>query len=113
MALKDLDDLFCKYDVKDLEDLENRLKHIAYLEEKLETANTERHEEWKTGKEWKWAWQKANRQLEQANQDKISFCIEQLEKVKKDIIALVVWELTYEDVLGIIDNQIKQLKEGK
>ena len=45
--------------------------------------------------------------------DKISFTVEKLEKVKRQIIEDTVWELTYEDVLGIIDNQIKQLKEMK
>ena len=34
-ALKDLDDLLCKYKVKDLADLENRFKRIAGLETKL------------------------------------------------------------------------------
>ena len=33
--LKDLDDLLCKYEVKDLEDLENRFKNVADLEAKL------------------------------------------------------------------------------
>ena len=32
MALKDLGDLLCKYNVKDLEDLENKLKNVADLE---------------------------------------------------------------------------------
>ena len=50
---------------------------------------------------------------EKQNQDKISFCIEQLEKVKRHIIEDTIWELTYDDVLEIVDNQIKQLKEGK
>ena len=39
-------------------------------------------------------------------QDKISFAVEQLEKVKE------YW-LKHEDVSYYIDNQIKQLKEGK
>ena len=33
--LKDLDDLLCKYEVKDLEDLENRFKNVPKLEAKL------------------------------------------------------------------------------
>ena len=47
------------------------------------------------------------------DQDKISFAVENLEKAKRHIIEDTVWELTCEDVLAIIDNQIKQLKEGK
>ena len=65
--------------------LAEKEKEIEGLKIKLETANTERHEEWKTGKEWKWEWQKVNRKLEQAEQNKISFAVEQLEKVKECI----------------------------
>lgn len=39
--------------------------------------------------------------------------VAELEKAKRDIINLVVWDLTYEDVLGVIDQQIKELKGGK
>lgn len=74
------------------------------------------------------------RTLEEANedyQDKISFCIEQLEKVKNEIyanevsfeeiaklpIALNNYEIGFDKgrfkAVHIIDNQIKQLKEGK
>lgn len=52
------------------------------------------------------------------HQDKISFAVEQLEKVK---VALKTFEFNYNGVIDccedyvfdIIDNQIKQLKEGK
>lgn len=44
----------------------------------------------------------------EVNQDKISFAIEQLEKVKGSVQAFDGIEL-----IGFIDNQIKQLKEGK
>ena len=50
------------------------------------------------------------------NQDKISFCIEQLEKVK-DIISWKPPLQSYEEIIKTfhfrIDNQIKQLKEMK
>ena len=42
------------------------------------------------------------------NQDKISFCIEKLEKVKGSVQAFDGIEL-----IGFIDNQIKELKEMK
>ena len=54
--------------------------------------------------------------------DKISFCIEKLEKVKEDIRngAITDYDLTESytkiymgDAIKKIDNQIKQLKEGK
>jgi hypothetical protein len=46
-------------------------------------------------------------------QDKILFAVEQLEKVKRHIIEDTVWELTCENALEIIDNQIKAIKEMK
>ena len=49
-------------------------------------------------------------ELQHKDQDKISFAVEQLEKVKRQIIEDTVWELTCEDVLEIIDNQIKAIK---
>ena len=68
-----------------------------------------------------------NRILEETknyNQDKISFAIEQLEKVKEEMDlrprgVSKGWKnkeydtLVEEDVYEVIDNQIKQLKEGK
>lgn len=91
---------------------------ITDLEAKLAEKEKERHEEWKTGKEWKWEWQKVNQKLEKADQEKISFCIEQLEKVKEKAIKPkdYGWCDKYKDCWDIvmeIDNQIKQLKEMK
>ena len=40
--LKDLDDLLCKYEVKDLEDLENRFKNVPKLEAKLAESEKQR-----------------------------------------------------------------------
>ena len=68
--------------------------------------------------------------IDLTNQDKISFCIEQLEKVKEllntDFESTISWIDSYEDgeylnsmaynhnnTIKIIDNQIKQLKETK
>ena len=92
---------------------DNRASQEWYKKQ-LEEKEKERHEEWKTGKEWKWEWQKVNQKLEKAEQDKISFAVEQLEKARKLIDELLdncgdkqykVWE--------VFDNQIKQLKEMK
>jgi ssDNA-binding Zn-finger/Zn-ribbon topoisomerase 1 len=93
------------------------------LEQQLAEKEKERHEEWKTGKEWKWEWQKVNQQLEQANQDKISFAVEQFRQLKIDLNARrgeYYTEKGYKkfacsvDIINtIIDNQIKQLKEIK
>ena len=58
-------------------------KENQQLKQQLEEKEKERHEEWKTGKEWKWEWHKVNQKLEKAEQDKISFALEQLENVKK------------------------------
>lgn len=90
------------------------------LKQQLEEKEKERHEEWKIGKEWKWEWQKANYKLEKADQDKISFAVEQLEKVKEKANEKqeLDWGMgfrykDYWDIVAEIDNQIKQLKEMK
>ena len=94
-------------------------RKISDLEAKLAESEKERHEEWKTGKEWKWEWQKVNQKLEKADQDKISFAIEQLEKVKENIKKVPItdfdlsgnFEKMYkQDAIRQIDNQIKSLK---
>lgn len=62
-----------------------------------------------------------NKLLEQSHQDKISFCIEQLENVKETTECVLDNALKncslnqsyYDRLLGEIDNQIKQLKEKK
>ena len=102
--------------------LAEKEKEIENLTTKLEEANHERHEEWKTGKEWKWEWQKTNRLLEQANQDKTDFAIEKLEKVKEFITDKLefMWnnnaEMTCKDrniidkIYEELDQQIKELK---
>lgn len=86
------------------------------LKKQLAEKEKERHEEWKTGKEWKWAWQKEHN-------NKISFAVEQLEKVKEDTKNAHIedtqydcycfQETTRDKCVKIIDNQIKQLKEEK
>lgn len=47
------------------------------------------------------------------NQDKISFCVEQLEKVKKVLVEKMKLAHDKLDCAYEIDNQIKQLKEGE
>lgn len=54
-------------------------------------------------------------EVEEANQDKISFCIEQLEKVKNEITPIFcvpngIYSNLHNEVFNKIDNQIKQLK---
>lgn len=95
----------------DTKTIQDQSDLIEELKAKLAEKEAERHEEWKTGKEWKWEWQRVNQQLEHANQDKISFAVEQLEKVKRTFID-VVWE-DVDFAIEIIDQQIKQLKEMK
>lgn len=58
------------------------------------------------------------KELKQDNQDKISFALEQLEKVKEDIIPIFcvpngIYSNLHNEVFKKIDNQIKQLKEMK
>lgn len=68
-------------------------------------------------KEFNWLHQKFAKYAE-SDQDKISFCIEQLEKVKAELVNKVSpVKLSYNEyvqgVFSKIDNQIKQLKEMK
>ena len=100
---------------------DNRASQEWYKKQ-LEEKEKERHEEWKTGKEWKWEWQKVNQKLEKAEQDKISFALEQLEKVKEFFLEQHRDEemdtdyLITKDAGEIADyllDQIKQLKEMK
>ena len=56
------------------------------------------------------------KQLQNSHQDKISFAVEQLEKVKAELVKLgqdysLKWCCI--KIYNFIDNQIKQLKEGK
>ena len=54
-------------------------RNYDQLKQQLAECEKERHEEWKTGKEWKWEWQRVNQKLEKADQDKISFAVDILE----------------------------------
>ena len=107
---------------------DNRASQEWYKKQ-LAEKEKERHEEWKTGKEWKWEWQKVNQKLEKAEQDKISFAVEQLEQLKKLCQEKFNWwensewegniydksdvSNAYFDIEANVDNQIKQLKEEK
>ena len=76
-------------------------KIIADLEAKL----AEKENQIEEVKKW-WAYQ-YNREMKNQHQEKISFCIERLEKVK-DYAQHIQGGL-----INYIDNQIKQLKEMK
>lgn len=93
--------------------LAEKNKEIETLKTKLEKANHERHEEWKTGKEWKWEWQKTNRLLKEANKTKIDLAITQLEKVKVLLHNAVNLEHPEYNLIGVYDAINKQIKELK
>ena len=68
-------------------------------------------------KEFEWLHQKFAKHIEK-EQDKISFAVEQLEKVKAFIpkcsgMDMIIMVDDTHSLNDIIDNQIKQLKEGK
>lgn len=94
---------------------------IEELKQQLAESEKERHEEWKTGKEWKWEWQKVNQKLEKAEQDKISFAVEKLEQVKETAECVLDNALKnsslnqsyYDRLLDEIDNQINELMGEK
>ena len=78
-------------------------KIIADLEAKL----AEKEEKIEEVKKW-WAYQ-YNREMKNQHQEKISFALEQLEKIDKFVKSGYCFDLG--DVRNEIDNQIKQLKE--
>ncbi len=112
-----------------LETQENTITNIIednrasqeWYKKQLEEKEKERHEEWKTGKEWKWEWQKVNQKLEKADQDKISFAVEKLEQVKETTECVLDNALKnsslnqsyYDRLIDEIDNQINVLRNNK
>ena len=112
---------------KQIETQENTITNLVednrasqeWYKKQLEEKEKERHEEWKTGKEWKWEWQKVNQKLEKAEQDKISFAVEKLEQVKETAECVLDNALKnsslnqsyYDRLLDEIDNQIEELKK--
>ena len=84
--------------------LADKEKEIEGLKIKLETANTERHEEWKTGKEWKWEWQKVNRQLAKKEEE-----IKQL----NNRILLSQSQAPKEQILNILGSQCIQYNQDQ
>lgn len=84
-----------------ISDIEAKLAEKTLTIEQINKAFIENRSLWK-GK------------YERANQDKISFAVEQLEKVKENIHYLLSFDYNLlSKVNEQFDNQIKQLKEGK
>ena len=78
-------------------------QQLAEKDKEIERLNLE----FETQEDWQEKWQKLYDETCNLNQDKISFAIEQLEKVK-DYAQHIQGGL-----INYIDNQIKQLKEMK
>ena len=107
---------------KQLETQENTITNLVednrasqeWYKKQLE--EKERHEEWKTGKEWKWEWQKVNQKLEKADQDKISFALDILEELA-DCSNYINSKLGFESGSYVpeksIRDKIKYLKGNK
>lgn len=110
---------------------EDRRKEIDQLKQQLRDKEKERHEEWLTGKEWKWECDRLKRELHTANQETLNFqnkyftekqiAIEELKKVKEEFTK-EVWDMydtpdLLEQIcefrnkqIQYIDKQIKELK---
>ena len=110
------------------------IKEKQELRNKLKETDKERHEEWLTGKEWKWECDRLKKELHTANQETLHFqnkyfaenqkAIAVLEKVKELIDKRnngtrngnhsEKYKDGYSgcscDVVDIIDQQIKELK---
>ena len=102
--------------IAELEDkdwYEGTIKQLEEQNERLIKQLAEKDKEILDVKNW-WSYQ-YNGEIERHNQDKISFCIEQLEKVKELIknmsigIGIEIYGTRIKPVEEYIDNQIKQL----
>lgn len=119
--LGELEDVLEKYDIETTEELDGVLKPLI---------DNGELENWKSAIFWKMQTERLNKELddlfntlktiqEKQDQDKISFAIEQLEKVKGLIAnhTQELWTCEDDDIDVVlyeeIDNQIKELKGGK
>lgn len=84
------------------EEIDKLKQQLAEKDKEIERLNLE----FETQEDWQEKWQKLYDETCNLTQDKISFAVEQLIKVKE------YWS-NHEDIYWYIDNQIKQLKEGK
>lgn len=95
---------------------EEKDQQITDLQKQLAEKEKEIHEEWKTGKEWKWEWQKVNQKLEKSEQDKISFAVDILEELA-DCSNYINSKLDFESGSYVseksIRDKIKYLKGNK
>lgn len=109
-------DVLCEKHKERIKDIENGICVIEKLEAKLAEKEKELTYMTKQAKKFN---NEAQKYFEDAccndndNQDKISFCIEQLEKVKNNILSNITFGIESVGIMNSIDNQIKQLKEGK
>ena len=98
-----------------VEENEKLKQQLAEKDKEIERLNLE----FETQEDWQEKWQKLYDETCNLNQDKISFAVEQLEKVKelvgeKGVVSSPFGTLKIyaSDVSEIIDNQIKELKKG-
>lgn len=104
------------FEIPKMKEENQQLKQqLAEKEKEIERLNLE----FETQEDWQEKWQKLYDETCNLNQDKISFAVEQLEKVKelvgeKGVVSSPFGTLKIyaSDVSEIIDNQIKELKKG-
>lgn len=90
---------------------------ITELKQHVEKAEHERHEEWITGKEWKWECDRLRRQLESIDRDKIKLLTKFKEYARKQIKDIYSeYEKKYQEELFYgysekIDSYRKMIRE--
>ena len=105
-------------EIKLSEQRKKMLEDLSTKNWELEQQLAEKEKQIEEVKKW-WSYQ-FNREINTYLQDKISFAVEQLETVKELVEEKSMTQSPFgtqkiyaNDVSAIIDNQIKQLKEGK
>ena len=114
----------CETDIYPLQEQVQQLKQqLAEKEKEIDNLynrlnSKQKFYEMGLAKDYKEYLSRLNKIKKEHNQDKISFCIEKLEKVKNEITPIFcvpngIYSNLHNEVFKTIDNQIKLLKEGK
>ena len=99
------------------------IKEKQELRNELKETDKERHEEWLTGKEWKWECDRLKKELHTANQETLHFqnkyfaekqiAIDELEKVKEEFKLAFSFSIQQKMFDEYVDKRIKLLKGDK
>lgn len=105
-ADKEIKEIYKDYNVL-VEEYNELKQQLAEKEKEIERLNLE----FETQEDWQEKWQKLYDETCNLNHDKISFAVEQLEKVKEKLNELFENEHGCAVITDVLNNQIKELKK--